>query len=59
MKKTYMMPSIDVTEIRLENMIAASPNINENGGTTTTSENQIGEDDMAGNRNSYRWDDEE
>jgi len=57
MKKTYMMPSIDVTEIRLENMIAASPNINENGGTTTTSENQIGEDDMAGNRNSYRWDD--
>ena len=58
MKKIYMMPSIEVNEIQLESMIAASP-ITENGGPVTPGGDEIDEDDMAGNRGGSIWEDED
>ncbi len=62
MKKIYMMPSIEVTEIELEKLMAGS--IGSEGGSYTPSDGGDGggevgdDDDLTGNRGSILWDED-
>ena len=53
-----MMPSIEVAEIEMQQIMAGSP-VGPGGGSITPKDDEVDEEDLDGNRNGSFWDDED
>ena len=61
MNKTYMMPSIEIAEIKVENHLAAGSPLDSNSDTPTTdlSDKGADSDDIGANGGGSFWDDDD
>ena len=61
MKKTYIMPEVEIVNVELQNVVAASPLGDPEDGFTPTGAPSLGEETNSGNmsRGSSLWDDED
>lgn len=60
MKKKYMMPSIDITEVLIDTVLTGGSSLDpaKDDQSVTPSEEEFN-DEFGGNRNRDQWDDEE